>query len=546
MPSDSMTAALETRHSLSIRSDGAEIKISVSEATSVREALDLTELRVRAACGGLGSCGACLIKVLSGQFNPATLAERQKLLPEDLANGVRLACQLKARGSGVLYLEEPAPASHWKSLSHISRPSASAAIVDEMRYPYGLAVDLGTTHIRLSLWNRQAGRLIGARMGINPQVAFGADVLTRLDANRLSAQDQQRLCREARLAIIDGVRDILSRDMGEITPILAEIGQVWIVGNSVMLALVCGSDGNALYELENWQKSLVFQPDDASDWRREWRMPHAEIGISQPLAGFVGSDLLADLLSTDMIRRPEPCMLADLGTNTEIAVWDGQTVWVSSVPGGPAFEGVGMRNGLAAEAGAIYKVSKSGQHWQLETITNSAVRGFCASGFIDAITLLLQEKLLKPSGRFVQPQPETGFCFVSNCRHSAIFASDIDIFQRAKAASAAAMAQLLTMAGLAPADLETLWICGSLGQHLDLHHAMRVGLLPEIAEHRIKRFSDASLAGCQELLLSPDAMDRCEQIRRRATVINLGDMREYEALFIENLRLQPLAMQVAQ
>ncbi|MCQ8127622.1 ASKHA domain-containing protein [Methylomonas rivi] len=533
---------VETLHSLSVRSDTAEIRISVSEATSVRDALDLTELRVRAACGGLGSCGACLIKVLAGEFNPATLAERQKLLPGDLASGLRLACQLKARGSGALYLERPAPASQWKSFQQMPRPRPVVEIAANLQYPYGLAVDLGTTHIRLSLWHRQTGRHIGSRIGINPQVAFGADVLTRLDANRLSVQDRQRLCRTARLAVIDGVRDILSRDLGEITPILAEIGQVRVVGNSVMLALICGGDGNALYELENWRQKLVFQPDDPSAWRREWRMPHADIGIEQPLAGFVGSDLLADLLITGMTAQAEPCLLADLGTNTEIAVWDGQSVWVSSVPGGPAFEGVGMRNGLAAEAGAIYKVGKARQHWQLETISNSPVRGFCASGFIDAIALLLREKHLKPSGRFAEPRPENGFCFVSNCVHSAIFASDIDIFQRAKAATAAAMAQLLTMAGLSVADLQTLWICGSLGQHLDLDHAMGVGLLPEMAVDRIKRFSHASLAGCQELLLNPDAMAQFDQIRRLATVINLGGISEYEVLFIENLRLQPLAM----
>lgn len=543
MPNDSSPAVGAKTHLLSVHSNTCALQITVTEHISVREALDLTELRVRAACGGLGSCGACLIKIIGGEFNPATLAERQKLLPEDLANGLRLACQLKARSAGKLYLEHPAPHSDWKSFEQTKSNrsfTGNPAVTD---YPYGVAIDLGTTSIRLSLWNRQTGRYIGGRIGINPQVAFGADVLTRLDANRLSVQDNQTLCQEARKAIIDGIRDILSRDLGEITPILADIGKVLIVGNTVMLTLICGGDSNALYALENWHQAVACQPDDVAAWRKDWHMPHADICIAQPLAGFVGSDLLADLLATGMTEQPYPVLLADLGTNTEIALWDGKTVWVTSVPGGPAFEGVGMRNGLAAETGAIYKVSKDSQSWQLKTIGNSAIRGFCASGFIDLIALLLQEKQLKPSGRFSQQQSAQGYRLEQDCQKSAIFASDIDIFQRAKASTAAAMEQLLNFANLTVDDLQLLWICGSLGQHLDLEHAMSVGLVPILRPERIKCLPNASLAGCEELLLNPNAASQLNSITQRSKLINLGSISAYEELFIENLRLQPMSLQ---
>lgn len=545
MSNDTSQATETKSYPLSVRSDTHALQVSVSAHSSVREALDLTELRVRAACGGLGTCGACLIQIINGEFNPATLAERQKLLPEDLANGLRLACQLKARSPGTLYIEHPAPHSQWRSLEPTNRHGSFTGNPAITEHPYGVAVDLGTTHIRLSIWNRQTGWHIGSRIGINPQVAAGADVLTRLDANRLNDQRHQTLCQEARKAIIDGIRDILSRDMGEIAPILADIGQVLLVGNTVMLTLVCGGDSNALYVLENWHRQVVCQPDDVNAWRNAWRMPHADIRIQQPLAGFVGSDLLADLLATGMTDRPYPTLLADLGTNTEIALWDGTTLWVTSVPGGPAFEGVGMRNGLTAETGAIFKVYKDQDTWVLKTIGDSPIRGFCASGFVDAIALLLQENQLKPSGRFMQPLSDQGYCLTADCRYSSIFASDIDIFQRAKASTAAAMAQLLTFAGLAVADLQQLWICGSLGQHIDLENAMKVGLLPVVSLERIIRLPNASLAGCEELLLNPDAATQLSNISLRAKLINLGSICEYEELFIENLRLQPLSMKKA-
>lgn len=524
---------------VTVRSDSQVLQLQADADISLREALDTTELRVRAACGGLGTCGACLIQIVSGSFNPPTLAERQKIRPEELADGMRLACQLRACGDGELYLQYPAPHSEWKTpdVSELYQAAGNAAIADHV---YGVAVDLGTTHIRLSLWNRRSGRRIGSRYSINPQVASGADVLTRLDADRLHDPGSQVLSQLARKAIIDGVRDILSRDMGEVSPILAEIGKILIVGNTAMLTLICGNHDDSLYQPENWQLPIACQPIDSDAWRKAWRTRHAEIGIVQPLAGFIGSDLLADLLATALTEQPQPALLADFGTNTEIALWDGQTLWVTSVPGGPAFEGVGMSNGLTAETGAVCKVAKHDGKWLLQTLDEAPARGYCGSGFIDAIALLLEEKLLKPSGRFAESPPIGGYRLDAANFRTAICPADIDIFQRAKASTAAAMTQLLVYAGLTTDDLKTLWICGSFGRHLDLNSAMRVGLLPTVNQQRVKLLANAGLAGCEKLLLDSAAQTLLNTIIGRARVVNLGGVLEYEERFVDSLRLQPL------
>lgn len=524
---------------LTVRSKDQAITLEIGADTSVRMALDITQLRVRAACGGLGSCGACLIQTISGDFNPPTLPERQKIPPEDLSQGMRLACQLYARSNGALFLEYPAPKSEWKSLDtvHLHPAAPNTSITQHI---YGVAVDLGTTHIRLSLWNRQSGRRLGSRYTINPQVAYGADVLTRLDRDRLGGPYQHRIGLEVRAAIMEGIRDILSRDLGEITPVLAELGKVLIVGNTVMLTLLCGNSDGRLYQPEYWQLPIDCQPDHLEDWRNHWRTPHVDIELVQPLAGFIGSDLLADLLATGITAQSKPMLLADFGTNTEIALWDGQTLWATSVPGGPAFEGMGMRNGLTAEAGAICKVSKFNHSWHIKTIASAPPRGFCATGFLEAIALLLQENQLKPSGRFAASQTNNCYLLDSADPHTAIYAGDVDVFQRAKASSAAAMAQLLAMAELTPNDLAGLWICGSFGKHLDLDSAYRVGLLPALPQNRIKILADAGLAGCEKLLLEPNSAERLSNIHQRSRIINFAGMLAYENRFIDNLRLQPM------
>jgi uncharacterized 2Fe-2S/4Fe-4S cluster protein (DUF4445 family) len=534
-----MTSTFAPAYPLTVRSAALTLQLTLNSDTTVRQALDATELRVRAACGGLGSCGACIIQTVSGEFNPPTLTERQKILPEELAIGMRLACQLRVRSAADLYLQYPAPHSKWKSLETgtFYHATGNAAIT---RHIYGVAVDLGTTHIRLSFWNRQSGRHIASRYSINPQVAYGADVLTRLDSDHLDKNGKQTLTQLARKAIIEGIRDILIRDVGEVTPILPEIGKILIIGNTTMLTLICGISGDNLYLPENWQVPITCRPTDSSAWCSTWHTPNAEISIAQPLAGFIGSDLLADLVATAVTEQPHPILLADFGTNTEIALWDGQTLWATSVPGGPAFEGVGMRNGLTADTGAICKVSKDDEGWRLQTLGNAPARGYCASGFIDAIALLLDENLLKASGRFVQPQPTGGYLLDGANPHTSICAADVDIFQRAKASTAAAMKQLLAFADLKADALHTLWICGSFGQHLDLVNAIRVGLLPAIDPDRVRLLANASLIGCEKLLLDSTGEALLNDIVNRAHIVNLCGDFEYEEHFIDNLRLQPI------
>lgn len=532
--------AAETSYLLTVNSDTQSLRFRIPAAASVRNALDATELRVRAACGGIGTCGACLIQILSGEFNPPTLNERLKIPAEDLDKGMRLACQLRLRSDAELYLQYPAPHSEWKSLNSSGLYAPERGNDGVASRIYGVAVDLGTTQIRLSLWNRQTGRRIGSRYSLNPQAAHGADILTRLDAERQGEHLYRILTELARKAIIDGIRDILIRDVGEVSPMLEEIGKVLIVGNTAMLTIICGNSNQALFQPENWQQAIDCQPADTDAWRKEWRTPHADISICQPLAGFIGSDLLADLVATEFSNQVRPQLLADFGTNTEIALWDGQTIWISSVPGGPAFEGMGLRNGLAAEPGAICKVEKHNGELRYQTIAGAAPRGFCACGIVDAIALLVEDKIIKPSGRFAQAQPDNAFRLDPALACTALYPTDIDMFQRAKASTAAAIAQLLTFAGLSVNDLAQLWICGSFGRHLDLDKSMRIGLLPTLDSGRIRLLDNASLAGCEKLLLDKDSQSIISKLSGQIRATNLSHISEYELRFIDNLRLTPM------
>lgn len=529
-----------TMADLSVSTPSGDLRLDVPAGRSVREALDATRFRVRAACGGIGACGACVVRLLDGEANAPTMAEYHKLTPEQRQQGLRLACQLRIRGNASIRLDHPARPSRWRSIPADTLPPVPGGRPELEQRVHGVAVDLGTTHIRVAFWDRRRGHRIATRLGTNPQAVHGADVLNRLHAAEARPERARELERLARAAIVQAVRDMLARDVGEVAPMLADIGQVVVVGNTAMLVLLTGRGAADLLDPAHWQHAIDCRPPDPDAWRVRWPFPQAEIAVPDPVAGFVGSDLLADLAATRLAEGPAGALLLDVGTNTEIALWDGRTLHVSSVPGGPAFEGVGIRHGMPAEPGAVHRVEAAGPGFALQVIGGGPALGFCGSGLIDAIAALLEAGLLKPSGRYAQAQDSEGYVLAPGNPRTAIVGGDVDAFQRAKAATAAAMAELLDLAGMAWGDIRRLCLCGAFGHGLHIGHAQRLGLLPVLDPDRVECHPNAALAGCERALLAEDGTGLFRELAGRIDPINLSFRPGYEDRYIEHLRLRPI------
>lgn len=517
-------------------------RLSAAAGTSVREALDATAWRARAACGGVGSCGACVVRLLRGDANPPTLSEHLKLTAAQRGQGMRLACQLRPAGEVDILLDQPARPSPWRSIPADSLPPPAAPGLPGLEgAAYGVAVDLGTTHIRASLWDRRAGRRVAARQGPNPQAPHGADVLNRLHGAASSPAKARELAQLARGAILKAVRDMLARDVGEVGPALAKIGRVAVVGNTAMLALLAGRDAALLLDPDHWRAAVDCGPKAPAGWRRAWRMPAAEIVLAPPLGGFVGSDLLAAALATGLCEGPPGSLLLDVGTNIEIALWDGRVLAVASVPGGPAFECAGIRHGMAAEPGAVFRVVRRAGGFACEVLGGGPALGFCGPGLVGGVAALLDAGLLKPSGRFAAPPGPEGYALEPGNPRTAIAGGDVDALQRAKAAAAAAAEALLEAAGLGWGAVRRLCVCGAFGHALDLAAARRIGLLPALEGAAVELHPNAALAGCERALLAADGPGLLAGLAGRTRLVNLAFLPDYDDRFLRHLRLSPIA-----
>lgn len=503
---------------------------------TLRDLLDRTSARVRTACAGIGTCGLCRVRIDEGVAGPPTPAELLHLGADAVAARTRLACQVLPRGDMDVTVLAPAPPSVWRTpFARPYRPaypvSPDLAAADR---PLGVAVDVGTTHITVAVCDVASGRPLAARWGPNPQAQLGADVVGRLLAAR-SPREAERLRRWTAEAVGGALLE-LSQDHG--LP-LSGVGRVRFVGNSAMLILLCGHDPAAVLDPGRWLARVDCRLEDAAGLAGELHLPAAaSVEVVQPLGGFVGSDLLAGVVHCRLAQGREPALLVDFGTNSELALWDGERLWATSSAGGPAFEATGIACGLGAEPGAIHRLSRSPDGvWAWEAYESAPPRGICGSGLVDLLAILRAGGEVDERGRVLR---EPIIVRLDGAEFT-VSKSDVDALQRAKAAVAAGTEALCRRAGVRLGELGAVHLAGSFGERLDVPNAQRIGLLPPIPAERVRLAGNTALRGAQDLLVSREAEAALESARRGCTLVNLSREDEFEDLFLRHLYVRPMA-----
>lgn len=532
---------------LCVRLDNEAHRIAFAQGLSIREILEPTDLRVRSACRGIGACGLCRVRIISGRVAEPTLSELIHLQPDQLAGGVRLACQVRPEGDLCIELLSPALRSDWKASPEgifqrrtRARIAYGRELPVDVKRPCGVAVDVGTTNLCLSVFDLTDGSWLADRWGRNPQADFGSDVLTRLLAAAQSPDAAREMSRRVVEAIRDALLDVGSREGID----LRRMVDVRLVGNTAMLALLSGKNYELLLQPEQWMAAVdcTPAPADTSAWAAGWGIhPRAAVEVIAPLAGFVGSDLLAGLVAVRLAGDRAPALFIDFGTNTEIALWDGQVLWVTSAAGGPAFESSGIRHGIPAEAGAVYRVvcdDCEPDRFDYRIIGDNRAKGICGSGLVDLIACLRKCGRLSAMGRF--KGGGATFEFVAGGMSMALTKKDIDLLQRAKAALGVGVRALCDKAGLPLADLQRVCVAGVFGHFLDVPNAQAIGLLPRVAPERVELVGNTALAGCSDVLLSAAAAEYLTRLRGAARFVNLAQYSGFEDTFLESLYLKPL------
>ena len=241
---------------------------------------------------------------------------------------------------------------------------------------------------------------------------------------------------------------------------------------------------------------------------------------------FVGADITCAVLDSGMTEKPGIHLLCDIGTNGEIALWKEGTLYVTSTAAGPAFEGAGISCGCSSIPGAIDRVWLENGQVKIHTIADKEACGVCGSGLIDAIAVFLELERID----------ETGFAEegdLSLTENVSLIPADVRAVQLAKGAIAAGIRTLLEEAKVSEEEIDTLFIAGGFGSHLNVASAAAIGLIPPNLQKKVRVLGNAALSGAAKILLDKQEMARAEKTAQCARHVNLGGSSRFNQHFME-------------
>lgn len=510
---------------------------------------------IRSDCGGAHSCGKCRVIIENQKGLTAPDGTETSLLTSDeLARGYRLACAARflpsARKVAVTIPAESRQRARRFAGRDAERKVKLDPVIGHLDVTHtgptlGLAVDIGTSRITARLVDLADGLMLASESIENPQIVHGENLITRASHAQSSEKNLLRL----RTLLVDGVNALIGRLVeGRAKP--EDVLESVVVGNTVMHHLFLGLDTSRLTR-------APFTPTTTETvWLTgiESRLdvnPAGVVVILPNIDAFVGADAVADIISSNLLRRAEPTLLVDVGTNTEIMLRAGGETLACSCASGPAFEGEHIEHGMKAVEGAIERVKVTGSAVEYRTLGGGKPVGICGSGIVDAVAGLLRNRLINSVGRFTEDAAPR-VIHAGNQRKFVIASggesgtgADITISERdinevilAKAAIASATGVLMAMKKVEPSDLRRVLVAGAFGGHLDKSNARAVGLIPQVEDKRIAFLGNAALEGASMALKSRHVIDLATRVAEETRYVELASNPDFDAGFRKALQLR--------
>ena len=408
---------------------------------------------------------------------------------------------------------------------------------------YGVAIDTGSTTLGAALVNLHNGSVVCAMSRLNPQVKFGADIISRIHY----VQEHKGGSEQLHKALISALRQMIEElaAQGSISP--NDIYSVVCAGNATMTHSAVGADTTPL-----------GQAPYVGLWTREWtvRAREFELPVSKRalvrfmpmIRSHVGGDTVSAALACGIDRSEGWQAMIDLGTNSEVVVGNRRRMVATSTAAGPAFEGANIHHGMRAAPGAIdqVRISPDGRI-VVKTVNNEPARGICGTGLVDAAAELVRMGVIAPSGYMKKGEELAGVpealrerCIKMTDGQSAVrlaeevvlTAQDVRQLQLIKGSIYAGLDILLQHLGIGLNDLERVNIAGAFGNFLRKSSAQAIGLVPNIDPEKVQFIGNAAGVGARMALVDADARERANRISETCEYVELAGHAGYQDAFV--------------
>ncbi|HAZ78646.1 MAG TPA: drug:proton antiporter [Porticoccaceae bacterium] len=429
---------------------------------------------------------------------------------------------------------------------------------------YGVAVDVGSTTVAVHLCDLASGEVVASASLMNPQIRFGEDLMSRVSYVMMHPEGVVEMSK----AIREALNSLFVEVTKKVNVAVEHIVEITLVANPIMHHLLLGIDpvelGGAPFALTTDAAIEIRACDLDLNINRGGRLY-----ILPCIAGHVGADTAGMILSEEPGQQEKMTLLVDVGTNAEIVLGDKHRLLACSSPTGPAFEGAQISCGQRAAAGAIervridpdsleatFKVIGS-ELWSNEPgfdkqTSRFGVTGVCGSGIIEVVAEMYLTGVITEDGvvdgdlaasspRVIadgrtfsyvlyQPTAADGLC-ASNQTPIVITQNDIRQIQLAKAALYAGVK--LLMDKLEIQQIDRIRLAGAFGSHINVQHAMVLGLIPDCALNQVSSAGNAAGTGARIALLNQQSRHTIEGLVANIEKIETAMEPKFQQYFVD-------------
>lgn len=414
---------------------------------------------------------------------------------------------------------------------------------DSLTSLWGIAIDIGTTTNVVWLVDLLSGEVIAQAADYNGQIARGEDVISRIIyASKGKGEDKGKGLLELQALVVQTLNRLIGEVIAEVGGQREHIYRATVAGNSTMMHLFTGMQPESI-RLIPFVTTINHTPTLRARELGLNLCPDASVDCLPGIAGYVGADITAGVLSSGMCQSGKQSLFIDVGTNGEIVLGDCSWLIACACSAGPAFEGAGVVHGMRATQGAIEEVWINTETYEPTTQVIGAEgekpRGICGSGLIGLMADMFMTGIVDKGGNVdvhlpterTRTGPHGGEYVVAWGHETAtgqdIVITDVDVdnLMRAKAAIYAGFSVLAKSVGMTIADVEQVLIGGAFGQYINIEKATQIGLLPDAPWENFHYLGNTSVRGAYLALLSSES---------REQVANLASMMTYLELSADN------------
>lgn len=420
---------------------------------------------------------------------------------------------------------------------------------------YGAAFDIGSTTVACHLSDLRTGATVASAGLMNPQIRFGEDLMSRVSYSMMNPDGAAQMTK----AVREAINALLGQVAAQAVIDTNDIVECTFVGNPVMHHLLLGIDpvelGGAPFALAAGD-GMVF-------WAKELDIhnTHADARVyTLPcIAGHVGADAAAVILSEEPHNSDEMVLLVDVGTNAEIVLGNRHKLLACSSPTGPAFEGAQISCGQRAAPGAIERIRIDPETkeprfkvigcdlWSddpgfMQATAQTGITGIAGSGIIEAIAEMRMADVIDIDGvvrgtlatqtnRVFSEGRTWSYLVHDGAQRIVVTQTDVRAIQLAKAALYAGCQLLMDEMGIT--EVDRIKLAGAFGAHISPAHAMALGMIPDCEVANVTSSGNAAGTGARIALLNAGKRREIEEVVRQVEKIETAVAPKFQDHFIE-------------